>query len=99
MRACILSHVPLFVTLWTVARQTPLSMEFSRQEYWSGLSFPPPGSLLDPEIEPASPALVGRFFTIEIPGKPNKNYHLITFFFFAIDLGNYWLFIFYGEIL
>ena len=55
------------VTPWTVARQAPLSMEFSRQEYWSGLLFPSPGDLPDPGIEsvsPESPALAGRFFTI-----------------------------------
>ena len=51
---------------WTVTQQIPLSMEFSRQKYWSGLLFPPPGYLSDPGIEPkflASPALAGRFFT------------------------------------
>ena len=60
------SHVRLFVTPWTVARQTPLSMGFSRQEYWSGLPCPLPGDLPDPGIEPAflkSPALAGGFFT------------------------------------
>ena len=51
------SCVSLFAALWTVARQAPLSMEFSRQEYWSGLTCPPPGDLLDPGIEPRSPAL------------------------------------------
>ena len=56
------SCVRLFVTLWTVACQMPLSMGFSRQEYWSGLPQPPPGDLPDPEIEATSPALVGRFF-------------------------------------
>jgi len=59
-------------TLWTVARQAPLSMGFFRQEYWSGLPFPPPGYLLDPEIEPMSlmsPALAGGFFTTELLGK------------------------------
>ena len=63
---CVLSHVWLFVTPWTVAHQTPLSMGFPRPEYWSGLPFPPPGNLLDPGIEPvslASPAWAGRFFT------------------------------------
>ena len=65
----VLSHfscVRLCVTLWTVAHQAPLSMGFSRQEYWSGLSFPPPGDIPDPGFEPASfisPALGGRFFT------------------------------------
>ena len=58
------SCVPLCVSPWTVAHQVPLSMEFSRKEYWSGLPFPTPGDLSDPGIEPVSPvslALVGRF--------------------------------------
>ena len=46
-----------FVTPWTVAHQAPLSMGFSRQECWSGLPFPSPGDLLDPRIQPTSPAL------------------------------------------
>ena len=59
-----LSRVRLFATPWTVACQTPLIMEFSRQEYWSGLPFPSPGYLLDPGIERRSPACIaGRFFT------------------------------------
>ena len=58
-----LGHAQLFATLWTVARQAPLSMEFSRQEFWSGLPFPPPGDLPDPGIEPTFPELAGRFFT------------------------------------
>ena len=56
---CVLSHVQLFATPWTVARQAPLSMGFPRLEYWSGLPFPIPGDLLDPGIEPMSPALAG----------------------------------------
>ena len=71
--ACMLSHVQLFVTPWTVAYQAPLSMEFSRQGYWSGLPFPPPGDLPYPRIEPASlasPALAGGFFTTVATGKP-----------------------------
>ena len=52
-----LSHVQLFVTLWTIACQAPLSMGFSRQEYWSGLPFPSPGDLPNRGIEPRSPAL------------------------------------------
>ena len=52
-----LSRVQLFATPWTVAYQAPLSMGFSRQEYWSGLPFPSPGDLPDPGIEPGSPAL------------------------------------------
>ena len=60
------SRVQLFVTLWTIAHQAPLSVEFSRQEYWSGLPCPPPGDISNPGIEPASimsPALAGGFFT------------------------------------
>ena len=54
--------------------QAPLSRGFSRQEYWSGLPFPPPGGLPDPGIEPMSPALAGRFFTTEPHGKPMNVY-------------------------
>ena len=53
----LLSRVQLFATPWAVAYQAPLSMGFSRQEYWSGLPFPSPGDLPDPGIEPRSPAL------------------------------------------
>ena len=65
MLSCF-SHVQLCATLWTVTYQAPLSMDFSRQGYQSGLSFPPPGDLPDPGIEPVSLgslALAGRFFT------------------------------------
>ena len=71
-----LSHVQLFETSWTVAFQTPLSRGFSRQEYWSGLPFPP-GNLPYPGIKPmspASPVLAGGFFTTEPPGKPIYTY-------------------------
>ena len=57
LHAQSLSHVQLFATLWTMAQQAPLSMEFSRQEYWSGLPFPTPVDLPDPGIEPGSPSL------------------------------------------
>ena len=60
------SRVRLFVTPWTAACQAPLPMEFSRQEYWNGLSCPPPGDFPTPGIEPTSlmsPALAGGFFT------------------------------------
>ena len=67
---CVLSHVRLFVTPWTVAHQAPLSMGFPRQEYWSGLPFPSPGHLPDPGIKAMSFALSGGFFTIGPPGKP-----------------------------
>ena len=68
---CGLSHVQLFVTPWTAACQDPLSMEFSSQDYWSGLPLPTPGDLPDPGIKPESPALVGGFFTTEAPVKPH----------------------------
>ena len=66
LRAKSLSCVLLFATPWSVAHQAPLSMGFSRQEYWSGLACPPPGHLPDPGIEPVSlisPALASEFFT------------------------------------
>ena len=58
-----------FVTPWTAVHQAPLSMGVSRQEYWSGLPFPSLGDLPNPGTEPTSPALAGRFFTTEPPGK------------------------------
>ena len=78
------SHVQLFATPWTVADQTPLSMGFSRQEYKSGLPFPPPGNLPDPGHNPMSlesPALSGRFFTITL-GSPN----IYTYIFLKIQV-------------
>ena len=68
----MLSRVQLFATPWTVALQAPLSMEFSRQKYWSGLPFPSPENLPDPGIEPTSPALTAGFFTTEPAGKPKN---------------------------
>ena len=69
----LLSHVWLFATQWTVAYKAPLSMEFSRQEYWSGLPFPSPGDLPHPGIEPRSPALQADTLPPEPPGKlPGK---------------------------
>ena len=73
MYTCVPSHfscVRLFVTLWTVARQAPLSMGFSREEYWSGFPCPPPGELPDPGIKPTSlmsPAFPGVLFTTSAP--------------------------------
>ena len=58
------------IDLWTLAQHAPLSMELSRQEYWSGLLFPSAGDLPDPGFEHVSPALAGRFFTTELPRKP-----------------------------
>ena len=65
-----LSRVLLLATPWTVAYQDPLYMEFSRQEYWSGLPFPSPEDLPDPGIEPGSPALQEDVLPSELPGKP-----------------------------
>ena len=60
----------LFLTPWIVVCQAPLSMGLSRQEHWGGLPFPSPADFPNPGIEPITPALVGRFFTTELPGKP-----------------------------
>ena len=68
-----LSHVQLFATPWTIAHQAPLFVGFSRQEYWSGLSFPLPGDLPNPGINPMFPALAGRLFTTEPPCKATCN--------------------------
>ena len=76
VRACmgpVISDSESYLTPCTVARQAPLSMEFSRQEHYSGLSFPSLEDLLNPEIKPeslVSPALADRFFTTVPPGKP-----------------------------
>ena len=67
-----LQSVLFFVTLWTIAGQDPLSMRFSRQEYWSGLPFPSPGDLLDPGIEPGSPTLQGDSLPSKPSGKPKN---------------------------
>ena len=67
------SHVQLFATLWKIARQAPLSMGFSRQEYWSGLSCPPPEDLPDSGIESTSlmsPACQAGSLSLAPPGKP-----------------------------
>ena len=61
-----------FVTPWTIARQTPLSMKFPRREYLNGLVFLFPGGLPDPGVESASPAMAEALFTPEPPGKPSK---------------------------
>ena len=66
------------MTPWTVARQAPLSMEFSRQKYWSGLPFPSPGDLPNPQTESAlliSLALAGKFFTTVPPRKPSQKHN------------------------
>ena len=80
---CFSRSVPSnsFVNPWTIACQAPLSMGFSRQEYRSGLPFPPPGDHLDPEIELSAPASAGGFFTSEPPGKP-----LVFYFWLLLRL-------------
>ena len=76
---CVLSHVRLFATPGTLARQAPLSIGFPRQEYWSGFRFPSPGDLLDPQTEPKCPVLAGRFFTTAPSGKSLATVKLINF--------------------
>ena len=66
----LLSHVWLFAIPWTVAHQAPPSTEFSRQEYWSGLPFPSPVDLPNPDIEPGSRTLQADSLPTEPPGKP-----------------------------
>ena len=77
---CLFSCISLFATPWTAAWHAPLSIEFSRQEYWIELSFPTPGDLLNAGVKPVSlvfPALAGRFFTTALPGKPPFPNHFI----------------------
>ena len=68
MKVKSLSRVRIFVTPWTVAYQAPMSMGFSRQEYWSGLPFPSPGDLPNPGIDPGFPTLEADALTSEPPG-------------------------------
>jgi len=71
------SCLTLCDTMDGVACQAPMSMGFSRQEYWSGLPCSPSGNIPDPRIEPKSPALAGGFFTAEPPEKPPKPYSIL----------------------
>ena len=75
-----------FATPWTVTDQAPLSMGFSRQEYWTGLPFPSPGKLLDPVIEPTSSKLASRFFTNKPPGNPHSLLNYASSFLEHTDL-------------
>ena len=68
----VVSVMSDFATPWTIACQAPLSMGFSRPEYWSGLPFPSPGDLPDPGMEPGSPILQADSLPSEPPGKPNS---------------------------
>ena len=88
---CMLSHVQLFETSWTVANQVPLSMGFSRQEYWSGLPCHPPGDLPDSGMEPTSPmspALQVDSLSTEPPEKPHEppiSRHTVKLFFLVLE--------------
>ena len=90
MYACMLSCfscVHLFVTLWTIACQAPLSIGFSRKEYWGGLPFPPAEDLPNPGIEPASPvtpALTGSSLLLAQLGSPKKLIPNLVFLFYDI---------------
>ena len=80
-----LSHVWLYATLWTVAYQAPLSMGFSKQEYWSGLPFPFPGDLSDPGIKPGSPALQADALLSEPQGNETEVDIFLEFSCFFYD--------------
>ena len=75
---CLVTHSCLFETPWTVVHQTPLSMEFPKQEYWSGLPCLSPEDISYPGVKPASPALAGRVFTHQPPGKPSLEHGWFT---------------------
>ena len=77
MHACVLSRVRLFATPWTVAHQTPLYLEFSRQKYWTGSPFPSPRALLNPGIKSMFPALQADSLPSELPEKPYRLYYYI----------------------
>ena len=76
MHACVLSHIQLSATPWSITCQASLPMGLSQQEYWSALTFPSPRDFPDPGIKPASPALAYGFFTTELPGKPHIMIHI-----------------------
>ena len=84
-----LSRIRLFATPWTVAYQAPQSMEFSRQEYWSGLPFPSPGDIPEPGIEPRSPTFQADTLTSEPPGKPDNSKSILIKVWSKLDLFNF----------
>ena len=86
-----LSRVRLFATPWTVVYKAPLSMEFSRQEYWSGLPFPSPGDLPHPGIKPRSPALQADALLSEPPSHPSfkKGFPNVTIRSFVFVIGRW----------
>ena len=81
VKVSVVQSCPTLPTLWTVAHQAPLSIEFSRQGYWSGLPFPSPGDPPNPGTEPGSPALQADYLKSEPPGKlyDNKVYLKIIY--------------------
>ena len=81
-----LSRVRLFAVLWSTVCQAPLSMDFSRQEYWSGLPCPPPGDLPDPGIRPMSLALQADSLPTVPPGKPCRAFHLLKAFVMCLRI-------------
>jgi len=81
---------PTLVTLWTVALQAPLSTEFSKQEFLSGLPFPTPGDFPNPGIELIAPALKSGFFTTEPPGRSTlKCRRYLDYLFLRVSFGTY----------
>ena len=89
MKVKSLSLVQLFATPWTVAHQAPLSMEFSRQDYWNGLPCPSPRDLPDPGTEPGSPTLQADALPSEPQGKPilaftGELFHFVIFLFLVV---------------
>jgi len=92
MCAKLLQLCLTLVTLWTVPCQAPLSVGFSRQEYWSGFPCSPPGNLPDPGIEPmslTSPALAGGFFTLVSPRKTPQSMHAAKDYQACREIGKY----------
>ena len=81
---------PTLVTPWTVALQAPLSTEFSKQEFWSGLPFPNPGDFPNSGIELIAPALKSGFFTTEPAGRSTLKYrHYLDYVFLRVSFGTY----------
>ena len=87
----VVSEQSVSATLWTVALQAPLSMEFSRQEYWSGSPCPLPGDLLNPGMEPSSPTLQVDSLSPELPENPLKLYIVCYQIFKPMEIGSYLL--------
>ena len=75
---CLFAQLCPTLTTWMVARQAPLSMEFSRQEHWSWLPFPSPGYPPNPEIEPGSPALQADSLPSDAQGKPGMDFVIVN---------------------